>query len=419
MSDVTPRSNDPSAPGTDGAPEEPATTILVVDDEVGPRESLRMILRPYHRVLFARDGSEALSLLRSTEIDLVTLDLNMPGIRGEELMATLRRELPQVEVIVVTGYGTVENAAEAVRHGVADYLQKPFDVVQVSAAVYRALGRRRGRRRLVRFLESLGEVVGHETHVQRILSGVERNPRLGHRVGELLEQLAPARRGTGEEPDRRHTVEFLEVLADTVETQSGFMRGHARRTAFYAAFLAERLCLSAEEQEHVRIAGFLHDIGKVGVPTELLLRPAALDPRERELMERHPEMGARLVEPLGLPTEVLSAIRHHHEWWDGRGYGDGLFGEQIPLAARMVGLVDAYDAMSCDRPYRGALPPEMVRREIEHYAGVQFDPALAKELLRLLETGEFELDVLAEAAEAGSRTRGAGARSGAEAGSGA
>lgn len=419
MSDVTPRADAPSEPGSEQAPEEETATILVVDDEVGPRESLRMILQPHHRVLFARDGSEALSLLASREIDLVTLDLNMPGIRGEELMATLRREHPQAEVIVVTGYGTVENAAEAVRSGVADYLQKPFDVVQVGGAVYRALGRRRGRRRLVRFLESLGEVVGHETHVERVLSGVERSPALGRRVGELLEQLAPAQRGEGAGSDRRRTVEFLEVLADTVETQSGFMRGHARRTAFYAALLADRLSLSAEEQEHVRIAGFLHDIGKVGVPTELLLRPGSLDPRERQLMERHPEMGARLVEPLGLPTEVVSAIRHHHEWWDGRGYGDGLFGEQIPLAARLVSLVDAYDAMSCDRPYRGALPPEMVRREIEHYSGLQFDPGLSKELLRLLETGELELDVLADAAEAGSRARAADARSGEASGGGA
>lgn len=385
--------------------EEAPATVLVVDDEIGPRESLRMILRPLHRVLFARDGSEALELLRSTPVDLVTLDLNMPGIRGEELMATLRRDYPRVEVIVVTGYGTVENAAEAVRSGVSDYLQKPFDVVQVNAAVYRALARRRGRQRLVRFLESLGEVVGHETHVNEILDGVERSPRMGRRVSELLKRLGPPAEADEDWSDRGRTIEFLEVLADTVETQSGFMRGHARRTAFYAALLADRLCLSAEEQEHVRIAGFLHDIGKVGVPSELLLRPGALDPRERRLMERHPEMGARLVEPLGLPSEIVSAVRHHHEWWDGRGYGNGLFGEQIPLAARIVSLVDAYDAMSCDRPYRAALSPDLVRREIEHYAGVQFDPALAKEFLRLLESGDFELEVLAGAAEEAPRAR--------------
>jgi len=99
-------------------------TILVVDDEKGPRESLRMILRPTYEVLCARDGSEALEILRTKDIDLVTLDLNMPGIQGEEMMRTIRREFPHVELIVITGYGTLENAAEAVRYGVADYLQK-------------------------------------------------------------------------------------------------------------------------------------------------------------------------------------------------------------------------------------------------------------------------------------------------------
>ena len=127
-------------------------TILVVDDERGPRESLRMILRPTYEVLCAQDGIEALEILRTRAVDLVTLDLNMPGIQGEEMMRTIRREFPNVELIVITGYGTLENAAEAVRYGVSDYLQKPFDVVQVSASVFRALSRRRGR--------SLSQVIG-------------------------------------------------------------------------------------------------------------------------------------------------------------------------------------------------------------------------------------------------------------------
>ncbi len=371
------------------------STVLIVDDERGPRESLRMILEPAHRVLCARDGTEALELIRTHPVDLVTLDLNMPGIRGEELMRTLRRERPEVECIVITGYGTLENAAEAVRYGVADYLQKPFDVVQVSAAVFRALARHRGRRRLTEFLHSLGEVVGLQDPVEQVLVQAERDPRIQRRVGDLLCHLDSD--GGGEAgASLGRTLSFLEVLADTVESQSEFMRGHARRTAFYAGLLADRLCLSAEQQQHVRIAGFLHDIGKIGVPTELLLRPGALDPKERRLMERHPEIGARLVEPLGMATDIGAAIRHHHEWWDGRGYGDGLYGEQIPISARIVALADAYDAMSCDRPYRRALAPEVVRQEIDDYAGVQFDPMLAKEFLLILETTGTDLQMLAD-----------------------
>ncbi len=127
-----------------------------------------------------------------------------------------------------------------------------------------------------------------------------------------------------------------------------------------------------------------------------MTRAGAIDPVEREALEKHPEIGARLIEPLGLSLAVAAAVRHHHEWWDGRGYGDGLFGEQIPLSARIVAIADAYDAMSCDRPYRAALLPDVVRQEIERYAGVQFDPILAKGFLALVEASEIPLQVLAE-----------------------
>jgi putative two-component system response regulator len=368
------------------------SVILVVDDERGPRESLRMILEPSHEVVCARDGTEALEILHGAPVDLVTLDLNMPGVQGEELMRTIRREFPQVEVIVITGYGTLENAAEAVRYGVSDYLQKPFDVVQVSASVARSLARRRGRLRLASFLRSLGQVVGLDAQVQKVLDEAERDTRVRSFVGDLLDDFTPED-DTGT-PLRIRTLSFLEVLADTVESQCDFMRGHARRTAFFAGLLAERLGLPSEQQQNVRMAAFLHDIGKIGVPTELLLRPSALDPTERRAVERHPEIGARLVEPLGLASDITAAIRHHHEWWDGRGYGGGLHGEQIPLSARIVAVADVYDAMSCDRPYRAALAPELVRQQLDHYGGVQFDPLLAKEFLLILESSAVDVEAL-------------------------
>lgn len=366
-------------------------TVLVVDDEHGPRESLRMILEPNCDVAVARDGSEALRILRQQHVDLITLDLNMPGMQGEELMRLVRGEFPKVELIIITGHGSLENATEAIRYGVADYLQKPFDVVQVTAAVFRCLSRQRDRGQLVEFLSSLGETVGFQDQLETILERAERDPRVGQRIGALLDGIEAA-----EGHPMAHALGFLEVLADTVESQCGFLRGHARRTGFYAGLLADRLQLESRLIEDVRIGGFIHDVGKIGVPTELLMRAGALDPKERSLLQKHPEIGARLVEPMGVSVDVLSAVRHHHEWWDGRGYGDGLYGEQIPLSARIVGLADAYDAMTCDRPYRQALSPEVVHHEIERYAGVQFDPTLAKEFLRLMDASELPLQVLAE-----------------------
>lgn len=379
----------------------PRPALLIVDDERGPRESLRMILRPTYEVRVARDGLEALEILRTDPVDLITLDLNMPGIQGEELMRTVRREFPGVAVVIITGFGTLDSATEALRWGVADYLQKPFDVVQVNAAIARALGRRRGRQRLVEFLDELGSRVGHHEPLRKVLSRAEEDTETGWNVAQLLadlEERVEPEGGTG----GPRTLAFLEVLASAVESQSGFLRGHARRTGFYAGLLADRLCLSVREQEHVRLAGFLHDIGKIGVPTDLLTRPGALTPKERAIVEEHPGIGARLVEPLGVADEVVGAIRHHHEWWDGRGYGDGLYGTQIPLAARVVALADAYDAMTCDRPYRKALPHRVVRHEIERYAGVQFDPHITKEFLLLLDTGDVDLQLLADAAHTAS-----------------
>jgi cyclic di-GMP phosphodiesterase len=368
--------------------------VLVVDDELGPRESLRMILRPTYEVFTASDGSEALDILRTTRIDLVTLDLNMPGLQGEELMRVIRREYPHVELIVITGYGSVDSAVEALRFGICDYIQKPFDVVKVLSAVGRGLSNRQGRRQLTSFLERLGSLLGKGEDVKRVLQRIERSPRVQNRVAELLAELEDPR--PGEERERVRTSSFLEVLAETIEAQHDFMRGHAQRTSFYAGLLSDRLCLGTREQEHVRMAGFLHDVGKVGVPSELLARPGALDPQERLLVERHPVIGVSLVDPLGLPAEVSMAIRHHHEWWDGRGYPDGLYGNQIPMAARIVSVADAYDAMTSDRPYRRALSQEVAIDELRRFSGVQFDPVLVKEFLCIVESVDVDLQILAE-----------------------
>jgi response regulator RpfG family c-di-GMP phosphodiesterase len=368
-------------------------TVLVVDDERGSRESLRMILSPQHEVLQAGSGAEALEVLRTNKVELMTLDLNMPGMKGEDVMRLVRSEFPQVEIIVITGCGTLESATSGIRYGICDYLQKPFDVVQVTASVSRALSRQRARTRLSAFLEELGEVVGKERDAHAILTDVERSQKLRGRLGGIFGERGPASRPENGSPlDPPRTIEFLEVLAETIETKDRFMRGHARRVALYAGLIADRLCLSAEDHEHVRIAAFLHDLGKVGVPTDLLLRAGALDANERHLVEQHPEIGARLIKPLDIPAAVSLSIRHHHEWWDGSGYPDGLAGEDIPLSARIISVADAFDAMSCDRPYRRALARTVITDEFKHFGGRQFDPNLAKEILHLLDTGVWDVD---------------------------
>lgn len=365
------------------------STVLVVDDERGPRESLRMILSPGFRVLAVKSGSEALEVLRREPVDVMTLDLKMPGMAGDEVMRTVHAEFPNVEIIVVTGCASIESATAGIRFGICDYLQKPFDVVQVLGAVTRALSRKRARTGLLQFLEQLGDVVGRDRDAAYILDAVQRSQKMRSRLRQLLGERGPGSEG----PDAQQTIEFLEVLAETIETKDRYMRGHARRVAFYASLIADRMELPLAVQERVRIAAFLHDLGKVGVPTDLLLRAGALEPGERELVEQHPVIGAHLLRPLELPAIVSLAIRHHHEWWDGNGYPDGLAGEEIPIEARIVSVADAFDAMSCDRPYRQALHREIVVSEFKRYAGVQFDPAIAHLFVEILAEGVGEVDV--------------------------
>ena len=140
-------------------------------------------------------------------------------------------------------------------------------------------------------------------------------------------------------------------------------------------------------------------MGKVGVPTDLLLRAGALDTSERALVEQHPDIGSRLLKPLAIPAAISAAIRCHHEWWDGTGYPDGLAGKQIPVGARIIGLVDAFDAMSSDRPFRTALDRSVIVDELRRFSGTQFDPEIVKEFLLILESGTCDVDpeVLADA----------------------
>ncbi len=375
---------DPTGPA---ARTTPAARILIVDDERGPRESLRMILSDPYEVFTAAGGAEALELLRTESIDLVTIDLKMPGMKGDELMRTIRSELPQIEIIVITGCRSIETAVEGIRHGVFDYLTKPFDVVQVTASVERALARRESRLRMVSFLERIGHVLGRSRETDVVLEELDASPIARERLRSILAEPIVLSVAGDRRVAQPSATEFLEILAETIESRDRFMRGHARRVAFLAGLLADRLCLAREEREHVRIAAFLHDIGKVGATSELLTRESIPEPEDIESLRAHPEIGERLLRPLGTSTPIARIVRHHHERYDGTGYPDGLRGEDIPLASRIIALADACDAMACERPDRPAHSREEILAELRDGAGTQFDPGLVSPFCSLIESG--------------------------------
>ena len=361
--------------------------VLIVDDERGPRESLRMILSGSYDVHTAETGAEALELLRTTTIDLVTVDLNMPGMKGDELMRTIRAELPQTEIIIITGCGSVETAVEGIRHGVFDYLTKPFDVVQVSASVERALERRQSRTRMIAFLEGISRVLGRNRDAELVLEELGASSIAQERLRQILEEPAIGPESGNARAGGPSTTEFLEVLAETIESRDLFMRGHARRVAYYADLLAAALCLSREERRNVRTAAFLHDIGKVGAPSDVLQGAVLPEPDRVSLVRTHADIGERLLLPLGLDSPIAQYVRYHHERYDGAGYPDGLTREEIPLASRIIAICDAFDAMTCDRPYRRARTRDEALVELKSESGGQFDPSLVGIFCELVISG--------------------------------
>ncbi|MCL5958055.1 MAG: GAF domain-containing protein [Chloroflexi bacterium] len=180
----------------------------------------------------------------------------------------------------------------------------------------------------------------------------------------------------------------LRALAAAIDAKDQYTRGHSDRVAEYSLRLAERLRLRQSECETIHYAGILHDIGKIAVDEAILRKAGPLTPEERILMETHPVNGARIIEPIGFLKEAIPILRHHHERYEGGGYPDGLKGENIPVAARIVGVVDAWEAMTSDRPYRRGMSQQEAAEELRMNSGAQFDPELVELFLSILEKGK-------------------------------
>jgi putative nucleotidyltransferase with HDIG domain len=185
--------------------------------------------------------------------------------------------------------------------------------------------------------------------------------------------------------DSGNHLEFVRVLSETLENKDPFTHGHSSRVNYYSNLLAEKLNLSQKELQDLQVGAYLHDIGKLGVDTKIIYKEGSFTRQELLLMRRHPEIGVDLVTPIGLSQNVVSIIRHHHEFYNGTGYPDGLKGEAIPLLTRIVSTSETFDAMVTDRPYRKALPMKEIVDELKRFSGVQFDPQLVQLMLGIIE----------------------------------
>jgi putative two-component system response regulator len=329
-------------------PGEEAGRILVVDDEEGICRSLHKYLsRLGHHVETAGSVPDAVRLLGAGRFDLVLTDLRLPGASGLELLREVGARFPGTRTILMSANADVPSAAHAIELGVDQLLIKPFDLDALRLRVDESLARRRAQRTAEREREFL-------------------EAQLRHRETESKIWILRA----------------AHALAAAVEAKDPYTAGHATRVTAYAMSIAEQT--GGIDLPRFRLAGDLHDVGKIGIPDLVLNKPGRLDAEEVALVRKHPETGAGILEPLIDDPLVLGVVRWHHERWDGRGYPDGLAGERIPLPARVLAVADTLDAMTSHRAYRGGLPWAVALAEIRSCAGTQFDPDVVAAFERAL-----------------------------------
>ena len=292
----------------DSLPDDKARThILVVDDSALDRQLLKDELTSEgYQVSTAQDGEEGLTKVAETPPDLVLLDVIMPDLTGYEVCRRLKSDAHTIliPVVMITSLQATEERIRGIEAGADDFLSKPFN-----------------RQELMTRVRSLLKLKRHT-----------------------------------DELENAETVLFS--LALSVEAKDPYTNGHCDRLARYSVTLGRKLGMSAEYLKALHRGGILHDVGKIGISDSILLKPGRLTAAERAVMQAHPVIGERICAPLKSLRLVLPIIRHHHERWDGSGYPDGLAGEAIPLTARMLQVVDLFDAFTTQRPYKPAFSLE-------------------------------------------------------------
>src|SRR6266702_1595299 len=327
--------------------------VLVVDDEEPIRNALKKFLtQQQFEVYTAASGDEALAQLKLHRIALMLCDIRMPGISVVDLVPHALETEPDLAILMLSDVNDATSAALCMQRGAMDYLTKPVELADMGRAVQRALKRREMQlenRQLSQWLKE--EVTTRTAELQRERMKLE-----------------------------RISIATLEALVNALEAKDPYMRGHSARVADLSATIAHQLGMSEEDVELVRIAGRLHDIGKIGTREAVLNKQGALTPEEFEHVKQHVIIGSQILAPLTHLGDIIPAVRHHHERWDGTGYPDGLRGEEIPIGARIIGAAEVFDALSTSRAYQEKMSPEKAVQRAADLSGTVLDPKVFEAL---------------------------------------
>jgi putative two-component system response regulator len=312
--------------------------ILVVDDDPFIRDiEVRFLEKEGYEPAVASNGVEALEAVERVSPDLILLDVTMPELDGFNVCRRIKENerTALIPITMLTGLDDRSSRQRGIEAGADDFLAKPFDQSMLRARIRSQL-----------------------------------------RLKRLTDQL-------------EHTERVIFALALAVEVKDAYTEGHLWRLSRYGEQLALAAGLGAEEARWVRYGGLLHDIGKIGVSDVILRKNGPLTSEEYAQMQQHPVLGARIISPMRFAPQVSPIILCHHEHWDGRGYPHQLRGEDIPTGARIIGVLDSYDAMTTDRAYRQALSREEALRRLRAGSGGQFDPYLTDLFIGIVERGEL------------------------------
>lgn len=361
-------------------------TLLVIDDETGPRDALRVILRPFFNIETAESASAAIDVLNSQPIDLITLDQKLPDRQGMDLLQDIKLHHANVEVIIITGYGSLKSAMDGIRHGAAGYLLKPFNVTELLSLVNQTLEKKQRLDFLRHFIETSRGLWGSETESTQAWK-------------ELITGYQAIGKPTLDHVSRSESMpDLLPLFSDLLEAKDRQLLNHCSRVSFYATLLANRINLTLPEQKSLALGAFLHDIGKIGPEPYQFADDEIIGTGKAVGSRHHPEQGAKLVLPLALPAEVGQMIAYHHERWDGSGYPFGLQGEGIPQLARIVCLAQTFDHLTAELPGRTPLSIDDACQQMLAHAGTHFEPKLTELFSHVVKEYKASLPAMAIAA---------------------